>query len=265
MHEQFESASWVLNALCVVVPSVLLSLVILWCLRRWISIHELKKNHEVAGFTFSIVGILYSVILGFTVINVQSGYNEVLQTMHTEAILLADLYQDASFFQPEEMTRLRTSLRNYVDYVTQEELGAPRSKTLSFKTRSLLNDIWKSYYAIDVSSEKVKVWYAESISRLNSFMNARLVRQFNSSQQLGSMMWSLLILGGLITVSFMCFFGLENLRSQMLMTALLVSYLSFMLFLVYSLDHAFRREHGAPPADLQEVRVLMDQWDADKS
>src|SRR5689334_14693915 len=121
MRALFNSPSWVLSSFLVVFCSIVLSLWILWLLRKRFSTRELKKSHDVVGFTFSLIGVLYSVILGFTVINTQDRYNVVLETIHTEAILLADLYQDATYFTDEDRDNIRSSLQNYLSHVLQEE------------------------------------------------------------------------------------------------------------------------------------------------
>lgn len=255
------SSSWIVSSCLIVAASIVICLLILWFLRKIISIHELRKNHDVVGFTFSIVGVLYSVILGFTVINVQNRYNAVQESIHTEAILLADLYEDAGFFSDKDAKAIRSSLRLYIDHVIKEEWWLIGAKKLHLKTRSIIHNIWDAYYNIDLENEKEKIWYSESISKLDNFLNSRLTRQFHKWEHLGAMMWSILLIGAVITICFMFFFGLENFRSHMLMTALLAGYLSFMLFLVYSLDNVFKGPQQIKPVALEQVRTLFDQWD----
>ncbi len=258
----YESPSWILDSLLVVIPSILICLIILWLMRKFIPHTVLQKNHEVAGFALSIIGVLYSVILGFTVVNAQARFNEALLNIHTEALTIADLYRDAGFFPDPSRKEIRTSLRGYVDYVLKEEWRLPEEKTLHVKTQDVMENIFKSYYGVDLSNEKMISWYNVSIEKLNKLMDARLSRQFNAMEHLGKMMWSLLISGALITIGFMFFFGLENLRSQMVMTALVAGYISFMLFLVYSLDNVFQEPEAITPAALEQVYVLFDRWDA---
>ncbi|MES2273970.1 MAG: DUF4239 domain-containing protein [Chlamydiota bacterium] len=255
------SPSWIVSSILVMFPSILFCLIILWIVRKTFSIHELRKNHDVVGFSFSIIGVLYSVILGFTVISAQSRYNEVLQTVENEAIMLADLYRDAGLFAPEEKQAIRTSLRNYVDYVIKKEWWQPIERKIRMETQDVMEKIWKSYYDITIRDEKTKIWYAESISKLDNFMNARLSRQFSSWQHLGTMMWTLLIVGAVVTISFMYFFGLESLHVQMMMTALIAGYLSFMLYLVFSLDNVLKGPEGIKPDSLEQIYALFDRWD----
>jgi len=258
----YESPSWIFTSLLIVIPSILLCLGLLWLMRKFIHHSTLQKNHDVAGFTLSIVGVLYSVILGFTVINAQTRYNEALQNIHSEALILADLYRDAGFFPPESRDAIRTGLRNYVNYVIEEEWGLPTERKLRPKTQDIMEKIWNSYYNVEVTNEKMGIWYSLSIEKLNNLMDARLSRQFSSWEHLGNMMWSLLISGALITIGFLFFFGLENLRSQMIMTALVAGYVSFMLYLVYSLDHVYHGPEGIKPVALEQVYALFDRWDA---
>ncbi|HSX10732.1 MAG TPA: DUF4239 domain-containing protein [Chlamydiales bacterium] len=261
MRFLFESTPWFVSSLLVVVATVLICVMILRGVRKWVPIQDLKENHDVAGFMLGIIGVLYSVILGFTVVNEQTRYNEVLQTVHTEAVALADLYREASFFPPDNRDAIRASLRNYVDYVVHKEWGHSGRKSIRLESQDTMDQIWNSYYNIDLQNEKMTIWYGASISKLDTFMNARLSRQFSSWERLGAMMWAILILGGVITICFMYFFGLENLRTQMVMTALLTGYISFMLYLVYSLDHVFKGPQGIQPAALEQVVTLFDRWD----
>lgn len=257
----FESPSWILLALACVLPSILFFLGLLYWVRKHFSTRDLQKNHDVAGFTFSIIGVLYSVILGFTVINVQNHYNDVLQTLHTEATVLADLYEDAGFFSLPDRDAIRLSLRNYVNYVVNEEWGQQTRKGPSYQTHQVMGRVWDSYYNVSLDNEKISIWYTESISKLNNFLNARLTREFSAWEHLSPMIWSLLIVGAIITICFMFFFGLENLHSQMAMTALLAGYLSFMLYLVYSLDHVYTGPAKIKPVAFEQVSELFDRWD----
>jgi hypothetical protein len=257
MNLLFESPSWVLSALLVVVPSIVISLGLLWMVRRNISIENLRKNHDVVGFTFSIVGVLYSVILGFTVISAQERYNKAEETAHSEATALADLFRNAEFF--DNKNRIREDLQKYVEYVVKDEWNF-KGKVWHLEAQTVFNQIWDDYYNVNLNTEKVRIWYEQSIEKLDDLMNARLTRTFNSWQHLGSMMWSLLIIGALITICFMFFFGLENFQTQMLMTALLSGYLSFMLYLVFSLDHIFEGPEGIQPTAFEQVFELFDKW-----
>src|SRR5690242_7230376 len=97
MHDH-ESFSWIFPSIFLIVFITLLFLIIFWIVRKKVSDVILRKHHDVAGYLFSIIGVLYSVILGFTVINVQQRYNKADETVYTEATIMTDLYRDAIYF-----------------------------------------------------------------------------------------------------------------------------------------------------------------------
>jgi hypothetical protein len=132
---------------------------------------------------------------------------------------------------------------------------------MHFEAQKILKNLWDSYFRIHLLTENQRIWYEESITKLDDLMNARLEREFNSWDRLGTMMWSLLFSGATITILFMFFFGLDNLRSQMLMMAFLAGYLSFILFLVFSLDHTFKGPEKMPPVVMEQLQDLFDRWE----
>jgi len=253
-----QNISWIVISLTLAAICVFFFSGALWLLRKKVPHEKMRKHHDVAGFMLGTIGVLYSVILGFTVINAKDHYTQAERTIHTEATMLADLYRDAGFFPEPSASSIRATLRDYVKYVLEEEWG---KKDNHLKAQRTIQQLWKSYASIDLTQVKTRLWYTQSISKLDKMMDARLARHFYAEERLGSMMWCLLISGALITVSFMFFFGLENLRSQILMTGLLVSYLSFMLYLVYCLDNPFSGSQGIKPTALEQSIPLFDDLD----
>lgn len=261
MMEIFSSTSWIFASTLIVIPIVLVSLATLWIFRKYVSAETLRKHHDVTGFTFSIIGVLYSVILGFTVINVQDRHNQADETVRIEATMITDLYRDAAYFDSPIQMEIRSSLRHYVNYVVNEEWAHPQNLERRLNADAILQQIWKSYESIDLELDITKIWYQQTITKLDRLMDARLSREFYFRDHLSSMMWAVLLSGAVVTVCFMFFFGLDNLPMQMLMTGLLVGYLAFMLYLVYSLDHVFKGANHITPKAFEDTLVIFDRLD----
>ena len=180
-------------------------------------------------------------------INVQDRHNKADETVYAEATIMTDLYRDAVYFDKASLPSIRANLRKYVEYVITKEWDRPGNETRRMRADAILQELWKSYERVDLQNERARIWYQHTISKLDHLMNVRLAREFCSWQNLSSMMWTILILGAIITICFMFFFSLENLRLQMLMTSLLTIYLTFMLYLVYSLDRVFEGSTHVTP------------------
>ena len=257
----FDSISWVYTSLLFVVPSILISLLLLRWVRKKFPVAALRKHHDVAGFVFGSIGLLYSVILGFTVINVQTRYTEAEQIGHTEAMTLADLYKTAALFPDASRNTIRSSLRQYTQYVIEKEWQEEKPHSHHLSAQPIFEAIWNSYVQVPISDTKTSIWYTQSIKALDRLMDSRLARIFNAWEHLGTMMWTILLIGAFLTVCFMCFFSLENFRLQLIMTGALAGYLALMLFLVYSLDHVYQGPQAIQPVAFQEVLSLFDHWD----
>jgi hypothetical protein len=44
--------------------------------RRWAPVEVLERHNEVAGFIYSVIGVMYAVLLGFTAIIVWERYDQ---------------------------------------------------------------------------------------------------------------------------------------------------------------------------------------------
>src|SRR6476661_5774351 len=62
------------------------------CRKKW-GPDRLKLNNEVAGFKFSVIGGLYTVLLAFLVVVVWENYNATETAVRNEAKAVSDLTQ----------------------------------------------------------------------------------------------------------------------------------------------------------------------------
>jgi hypothetical protein len=91
--------------------------------RRRLGFDRLKLNNEVAGFKFSVIGVLYAVLLAFVVIAVWENYNVTESAIRNEAKAAGDMAQ-LSYALPESQgEEMRRLLDAYVKEVQQSEWG----------------------------------------------------------------------------------------------------------------------------------------------
>jgi len=57
-----------LSVLLIVVLPTLVAMTGPLLVRRWLGLEKLIINNEVAGFKFTVVGVIYAVVLGFAVV-----------------------------------------------------------------------------------------------------------------------------------------------------------------------------------------------------
>jgi hypothetical protein len=94
--------------------------------RKW-GIDRLKLNNEVAGFKFSVIGVLYAVLLAFVVVAVWANYNATETAIRNEAKAVGDMAK-LSYALPESQGEgIRRLLDAYVKEVQQSEWGTMAS------------------------------------------------------------------------------------------------------------------------------------------
>lgn len=251
--ENIIGLSWISGAIALAAAFVVAVILAIVLVRKMISRKTLQANHDVTGFVFTNLGVLFSVLLGFTVVNVQQRFDKIKETAQVEASFLADLYHGAEVFSEKDMLLIRGKIKNYIHNVIVEEWPMMAKKEPSMHTIKALRELWSSYYKVKLDTEIQKIWYQESIRKLNQLVDTRLARILGAEESLGAEMWTFLFLGAVILVLFIALFGLENIRTHIFLGAILALSTAFLLFLIHSLDTAFTGTIQVPPEALERI------------
>lgn len=252
-----DSFSWLAGSAFCVAAFIIFAIVGLLIVRQVVPPKTLKAHHDVAGFVFANLGVLYSVLLGFTVVNVQQRFDAINQVSQTEAAYLAELFRDSAVFADKNKLAVRNAIKAYGQSVLHEEWPSLARGEPHPHTHQLMSDIWHAYYDVELTTKKQELWYSESISKLNQLNITRLQRVLGGHQSLGAEMWTLLIMGGIVMVAFIWFFGLDKLNTHILMASILAASIAFLLFLIYSLDTAFS---GAVQVDSEGLQKIVSHF-----
>lgn len=255
----FMGLPWVISGAIFVAIFILAMLLALWIARQSVSSKTLKACHDVAGFTFGIIGVIYAVLLGFTVVEVNDRFHQAEENILQETAILVDLFRDAAVFPDAERDKIQQLIRNYTYEVYSDEWHLMAEERESEKARLLFHEIWNTYKELTPANDKEKTWYSLSLDKLNDMSQHRVLRLFHMHQSLGSMMWTMLTMGAIVTVLFMGFFAAESALVQTLMTTLLAGTIGFMLFLIMSLEGIYCGDVCLMPNELKDAVERFDQ------
>src|ERR1700737_1279791 len=110
-----------LQVLFVVVVFSGLSILGLYTVRRLVPVENLKRNHEVAGFTFGVIGAFYGLLLAFVIVAAWARLLRADEKVQAEAAARASLYRLSKGFPPPLQHNLQQAIRAYVQRATQVE------------------------------------------------------------------------------------------------------------------------------------------------
>ncbi|MBM3249224.1 MAG: DUF4239 domain-containing protein [Candidatus Omnitrophica bacterium] len=216
-----------------------LSVIGLTFVRSFIPHQRLKPHNDVAGAIFATMGVIYAVLLAFAVVIVWEGFDRANINAEKEAAYLADLYRDAETLSPQFRDSVRPLVREYAAAVCDEEWPAMARGGKSSGVEEILKKLWRVYGGYSPKTEAERIFFEESVRKLNDLGELRSMRLVDAKTGVHPLLWVILIIGGLVTVSFTFFFGSENLRAQILMAALLAALIALILFAILLLDFPF--------------------------
>ena len=203
---------WALIALIVVVPTAL-AMIAQVLIRRWVGIETLVKNNEIAGFKFATVGVIYAVLLAFSVIVVWEKFNDAQTSVAEEAGATAALFRYADGKEPEAVA-LRTALVNYLKAAIDEEWLAMGLESEAHGVTQALNRLYSAALALNQSGTRDTADMSEVFRQIDNVTAARRVRLHLATGLVPDVIWIALFAGALLTIGFTLFFGSENLLAQ---------------------------------------------------
>jgi hypothetical protein len=225
----------------VVVGGVLLSLAGLFVARRAVPHAVLKRHNDVVGFVYAVVGVVYAVLLAFTIIVCWEQYESAAQNVEAEASTVGDLYRDAHGLGETDFNAnaVQAALVNYVQAVVWDEWEAMSRGEQSQWAKTQYELIWRPYYDYSPSTTAQAAFLGESLRKLNELGDHRRARLLDSRSALPTILWILLIAGGGMTIAFTFLYGIESNWIHGLMVASLSGLIGFCLFLLLSLNYPF--------------------------
>lgn len=223
--------------LCAV--SITLSYFGLKLVRKRYSADMLRDNHEAGGFIFNAFGLIYAVLIAFVVFVTWTEYDNSIKNVDSEAIKIADLINDSRAFPEEVRIQVLHEIEEYLKNVKDDEWPLLSEGKVSEKARSSYQRMFEVYSGADASKMKNLPLYQESLKHLNDLSERRRTRVFDSRNDIPGVIWSVLLIGGVLMVVYTFFFSMKKFAAQFLMTAALASIITIILYMIYILDHPF--------------------------
>ena len=219
--------------------SVAISVAGLVIVRKFVPHQKLKLHNDVAGSIFETLGMAYMVLMAFIVVVVWQDFDKSTLHVQQEANTLVDLHRDAAALPQSFRDAIYPLMKDYADVVVNEEWKMLARGEESINARNVLRKIWTVYSGYEPKTESEKIFFAESVMRLNELRELRRFRIIDSRTGVEPVLWFILIVGGAVTIVFTFFFGSENFLAHVLMASTLAVMISLILFTILLLDFPF--------------------------
>jgi hypothetical protein len=231
-----------------VVPGVQLAI------RRRYGLEALTVNNEVAGFKYAVIGVVYAVLLVFIMVAVWEEWRNAKSFTDQEASALIDLYRLSSGLHDDvNRTALRDSILQYASVVINDEWPALARGEANPAAQAALTRLFDVVLSATQAGRSLETIREPAIGLLIKVADNRLARLDNVEGVIPSILWGVVLIGGVATLSFTWFFGNTNARAQAVMTAMLSLMILSIIYVSALLDHPFAGAVSITPKPFQHI------------
>jgi protein-S-isoprenylcysteine O-methyltransferase Ste14 len=228
-----------------------------------------KEHNDVAGFIYAVLGVIYAVLLALVVIATWEEFGRASVTVETEANALAEIFWLAHQLPEPEGRELQELCRSYAEEVVNVgwplmEQGRTPSLERSQETSRawvLMDDIRATIQGYEPRTAAEEQLYAEGLDQVQRLADARRTRLVAAEDSLPTVLWVVLIVGGIVVVGFAYLFGMENTGAHALMVVALAGVIALVLFTIAALDHPFS---GGARVGPEAFELVLDRFETSK-
>jgi len=247
---------WALAALLISV-CVIFSVGLQLLVRRHFGVDFIITNHEVAGFKYAVVGVAYAVLLAFVVVSVWEDYAETQENIHAEAGRLYDVYRNSYDFPDVEGDKIRAAIFAYAKAVRQKDWPAMRAGLKgSPEAAEAYTKLSRTIGNIRATELDTLPSLEHAIFLMQDVADYRIGRLADVGGHMTPLVWFVLILGGIITLSYPAFFATQKVGPQVLMTAGLAIIIGATFLLAVNLNYPFS---GPEPVDPEAIDTVIER------
>src|SRR5918998_2158629 len=233
----------------VFVPVLVVGLVVV---QRLVPPDRREEHNDVAGFIYAVLGVAYAVLLAFVVIAVWEDYNTAQTNVESEANELAGVYFLASQLPEPERTNVQDLARTYARVVVEEWPMMEQGQT-SPRADSLLRQLRLKLLQFEPRTRGEQVLYERGLAQVHDAVDARRSRLLEVREGIPNLLWVVLVVGGVITVSFTYLFGLKSNVAHALMVAALTLLICAILFTIGEFNYPFSGVVEIQPEAFREM------------
>lgn len=213
-------------------------------------------DNGVVGWFFSGMLVVYGITLGLIVVATWQSSSEVSDIVSREAAGIGALYRDISGYPAMPRKTLRGQLREYTLFIVEQEWPAQRQGKILDEGTRLLNQFQSDLYSYEPQTEGQKILHAESVHAYNRIMEQRRMRIETTHWGAPDVLWTVVLLGGVLCINFSYCFHLEDVRLHALLTGGLAAMIGLLVFLTASLDRPF---HGAVKVSPEAYQLIIER------
>jgi hypothetical protein len=228
--------------------------------RKLVHGHVAEGHNDVLVPIFLTVGVIYAVLLAFTVVAAWEFYDAAKHNTGEEAALLVPLYRQTRAMDEDKGAEMRHLIRSYAEHVVHG-WDAFRDGTRNVQAGADTNEIIRVFASMNPSSKAREIVSAQFLQTFSQMVLNRNKRYVHAAESLSPLMWVGLGLGGVFTIGLCFILYMERCWPHVLGVGAMSAMIGMLLFMVAMMSRPFHGPLAIDPAPFEQVLPVFDQVD----
>lgn len=212
-----------------------------------------RPERESGAALYACAGVVYAVVLGLMVADVQEDYGEVEAAVRAEASAAGDLHGAIGGVGEPARSTLRQRVEEYVGLVVDEEWPAVRHGGRSRRAEAAAERLVREVVAWAPVTPRERSVSGSLEANLQDLMDARSTRLLRGTRGIGPLPWAIVLAGAAIALGFASLFPIRRLRAHMLASVATSAMLGLLLFLLVAMGRPLQGPLAVGPEPFREV------------
>jgi Ca2+/H+ antiporter len=202
----------VLNNVLIIIACVSGAVLFLFLVTRASTAPSRRESNDFTGAVVAVIGTTYAVILAFTLSGVWSMFQQAQANEEQEANAVVNVFRIATQLQDPNAKPIRDLCVRYVDNTVGREWAMMEKDQMTPEGAEMINRLWTLAGESQAHAQPDAIAAYQLMEELRGLTQYRRLRAMQSREHLPGILWTVLIVGGIITVAASCFFGVPNFR-----------------------------------------------------
>ncbi len=241
----------------VISGSIAISIALLYLLHRLWKPSARSGHNDVIGTNVGVIGTTYAVLIAFMLSNVWTDFRAAESNAEQESNCLVNLFRIAKALPEPQRSRIQQMARGYAaDAVNVEWKEMGNDKNMS---RGITQPFWDALNEVEPRTAAEQVGLEQAFGELREMTEHRRIRALQSRSHLPPLLWAVLIVGALVTITSSCLFGIENFKLHMVQVSFLAFLLALVLVAIGDIDSPFKGPIQVSPDGFRYAVQTIDQ------
>jgi len=221
-----------------------------------------SKSSKYSGIAFMLFGgttLIYSILLTAMLFTSWIGFNDARLNVEKEANCLVELYRTAEAFPSEIKQNIQNRVEEYAKSIIDKEWDSLARSQLNKHTTVLSKGLWATYSSYVPKTPTEQVYLQESLRRIIELRRCRMQRLMDSRAGVNPILWLVLIIGEITTVTSIAFFS-DDLKSRLSMAVIFAILIGLIFYTILLFDFPFTGQIDQVTVSPEPIKQAIIYW-----